>query len=91
MVKFGYQMDSRDASSGAVASMYILFCRRFGREVLPELLAAGKRGPVSSVKYCIVLLEALEDRLVVAEPPKAACREVKGVGCLQRDREKEVL
>jgi hypothetical protein len=44
-------VDSRDASSGAVASVLCRFCLRFGHEAQPKLLAAGKRGQVSSVKH----------------------------------------
>jgi hypothetical protein len=51
LAKFGLKVASRDASSGAIASVSYRFCRRFGREAQPELLAAGKRGPVSSVKH----------------------------------------
>jgi hypothetical protein len=43
-------VDSRDASSGAVSSASCRFSLRYGREAEPELLAAGKRGPISSVK-----------------------------------------
>jgi hypothetical protein len=51
LANFGLQVASRDVSSGAIASVSCRFCRRFGREAQPELLAAGKRGPVSSVKH----------------------------------------
>jgi hypothetical protein len=42
LAKYGLQVDSRDASSGAVAFVSCRFCLRFGREAQPELLAAGK-------------------------------------------------
>jgi hypothetical protein len=51
LAKFGLQVDSCDASSGAVASVLCRFCMRFGRESQPKLLAAVKRGTVSSVKH----------------------------------------
>jgi hypothetical protein len=51
MAKFGMLVNSRDASFGSVASVSCRFYLRFGREAQPELLAAGKEGPVSSVKH----------------------------------------
>jgi hypothetical protein len=50
LTKYGLRADSRDASFGAVSSPSCRFCLRYGREAQPELLAAGKRGPISSVK-----------------------------------------
>jgi hypothetical protein len=51
MAKLWMQVNSRDASFGSVASVSCRFYLRFGREAQPELLAAGKEGPVSSVKH----------------------------------------
>jgi hypothetical protein len=51
LAKFRLQVDSRDASSGAVASVLCRFCLRFVREAQLKLLAAGKRRPVSSMKH----------------------------------------
>jgi hypothetical protein len=51
LAKFGLQVDSRDESSGAVAFVSCRFCLLFGRESQSMFLAAGKRGPVSSVKH----------------------------------------
>jgi hypothetical protein len=42
LANFGLQVASRDVSSGAIASVSCIFCRRFGREAQPELLAAEK-------------------------------------------------
>jgi hypothetical protein len=50
LTKYGLRADSRDASSGAVSSASCRFCLRYGREAQPELLAASKRRPISSVK-----------------------------------------
>jgi hypothetical protein len=51
LAKFGLQVDTRDASFGTVSSVSCRFFLSFGRDAYPQLLAEGKRGPISSVKH----------------------------------------
>jgi hypothetical protein len=46
----GLKVDARDAKTSEIQSVSCRFCFRFGREAQAQLVAAGKRGPLNSIK-----------------------------------------
>jgi hypothetical protein len=48
--RFGFKVDARDAKTSEIQSVSCSFCFRFGREAQAQLVAAGKRGPLNSIK-----------------------------------------
>jgi hypothetical protein len=48
--RLGLKVDARDAKASEIQSISCRFCFRFGREAQAQLVAAGKRGPLNSIK-----------------------------------------
>jgi hypothetical protein len=48
--RFGLKVDARDVKNSEIHSVSCRFCFRFGREAQAQLVAAGKRRPLNSIK-----------------------------------------